>query len=44
VFEWLARAVEERDALVPWLRHMPAFDRVRTDRRFQRLLTQIGLA
>ena len=43
IFEWLARSVEERDALMPWLRFMPAFDRVRPDPRFQTLLARIGL-
>jgi serine/threonine-protein kinase len=44
MFEWLARAVDERDALMPWLRYMPAFDRVRPDSRFQALLSRIGLS
>jgi serine/threonine-protein kinase len=44
VFEWLGRCVDERDALLPWLKVMPAFDRVRPDRRFQALLARIGLA
>jgi len=41
--EWLARCAEERDALMPWLKFMPAFDRVRPDPRFQAILAQIGL-
>jgi len=44
LFEWLERCVEERDVLLPWLKVMPAFDRVRHDPRFQALLTKIGLA
>lgn len=43
LFEWLGRCVEERDALLPWLGVMPAFDRVRPDPRFQALLAKIGL-
>jgi hypothetical protein len=44
LFEWLGRCVDERDALLPWLQSMPAFDRVRSDPRFRSILTQIGLA
>jgi serine/threonine-protein kinase len=44
MFEWLKRAADERDALMPWLKHMPAFDRVRPDPRFQALLAQLGLS
>jgi len=41
--EWLARCAEERDALMPWLKFMPAFDRVRPDPRFQAIFAQVGL-
>jgi TolB-like protein/Flp pilus assembly protein TadD len=44
LFEWLGRCLDERDALLPWLNCLPAFDRVRPDRRFQTLLARIGLA
>lgn len=44
LFEWLGRCIEERDALLPWLKVMPAFDRVRADPRFQALLARLGLA
>jgi serine/threonine-protein kinase len=44
MFEWLERAAEERDALMPWLGFMPAFNRVRPNPRFRALLTMIGLA
>jgi TolB-like protein/tetratricopeptide (TPR) repeat protein len=44
MFEWLGRCVDERDALMPWLKVMPAFDRVRPDPRFQAILSRIGLA
>jgi serine/threonine-protein kinase len=44
MFEWLARCAEERDALMPWLTFMPAFDRVRPDPRFQAILARVGLA
>ena len=38
------RCVEERDALMPWLKFMPVFDRVRSDTRFQAVLSTVGLA
>jgi tetratricopeptide (TPR) repeat protein len=44
LFEWLGRCLDERDALLPWLKPLPAFDRVRPDPRFQGLLGQVGLA
>jgi len=44
LFAWLGRCVEERDALLPWLKVMPAFDRVRPDPRFQAVLARVGLA
>jgi hypothetical protein len=39
--EWLARGAEERDALLPWLGYLPAFDRLRTDPRFGQLLSRV---
>jgi hypothetical protein len=44
VFERLTRGLEERDALMPWLMSMPAFDRLHADPRFERLMEGIGLA
>jgi hypothetical protein len=44
VFEWLDRAYNERDALMPWLKVMPEFDPVRSDPRFHDLLCRLGLA
>lgn len=44
LFEWLDRCVGERDAMLPWLKFMPCFDRVRPHPRFQALLAQIGLS
>lgn len=44
MFEWLGRAIDERDAMMPWLKYLPAFDRVRPDPRFQALLAAIGLS
>lgn len=44
VFEWLDRCVEDRDAIVPWMKHMPCFDRLRPHHRFQEFLQRVGLA
>jgi len=44
LFEWLGRCLDERDALLPWLKVLPAFDRVRPDPRFQAVLSRLGLA
>ncbi|HSP90540.1 MAG TPA: hypothetical protein VLN08_06525 [Vicinamibacterales bacterium] len=44
LFEWLGRSVEERDALIPWIKSLPIFDRVRPDPRFQAILARAGLA
>ena len=44
VFAWLARCVDERDALIPWLTFLPVFDCVRPDPRFQAILARVGLA
>jgi adenylate cyclase len=42
--DWLERAFEEHDALMPWLRAMPVFyDPLRDEPRFQDLLRRIGL-
>jgi TolB-like protein/Flp pilus assembly protein TadD len=44
LFACLDRCVEEHDAMLAWLKFMPAFDRVRPDPRFQAVLAKIGLA
>lgn len=44
MFAWLDRCLEERDALLPWLKFLPVFDRVRPDPRFQAVLARLGLA
>jgi len=44
LFEWFGRCLDERDALLPWLKVMPAFDRVRPDPRFQAVLSRLGLS
>lgn len=44
LFAWLARSLEERDALMPWIGSMPCLDRLRTDSRFRRLLAGVGLS
>jgi TolB-like protein/Tfp pilus assembly protein PilF len=44
VFEWLEKAYEERDFLIPWVNAMPEYDRLRSDPRFQDLIRRLGLA
>lgn len=43
VLDCLERAVEERDALLPWLKFLPAFDRLHGHTRFQSILAALGL-
>ena len=43
-FEWLERAVEERDAWLVWLNVDPVLDALRPDPRFADLVERIGLA
>src|SRR5437763_3039640 len=43
-FEWLERAVEERDAWLVWLKVDPVLDALRPDPRFADLVERIGLA
>jgi len=43
VFDWLERGVDERDALLPWLKFMPCFDRLHRDQRFRSILARLGL-
>jgi TolB-like protein/Flp pilus assembly protein TadD len=43
VFDWLAKSVDERDPLMPWMKSVPCFDRLRSDPRFRALLRRIGL-
>jgi TolB-like protein/Tfp pilus assembly protein PilF len=42
-FEWLDRAVRERDAAVVYLAVDPTWDAIRSDGRFQALLRRVGL-
>lgn len=42
-FAWLARAVEERDPKIVFLRNKPFWDPLRADPRFDRLLQQMKL-
>ena len=44
LFEWLDRCVGERDAMLPWLKFMPCFDRVTAAPEIPGLLAQIGLS
>ena len=41
-FEWLSRAIDEFDSIVFCL-HYPEFRPLRSDPRFQDLLTRVGL-
>lgn len=43
VLDSLERAVGDRDVLLPWLKFMPAFDRLRPHPRFQAVLAKLGL-
>ncbi len=42
-FQWLTKAVEERDGLLIYLRVGSVFDSLRSDPRFSAILTQVGL-
>ncbi len=42
-FSWLERAAAERDEFLPRVQGEPAFDRMRSDRRFAALLARAGL-
>jgi TolB-like protein/Flp pilus assembly protein TadD len=43
VLDSLERAVDERDALLPWLKFMPCFDRLHGHPRFRAVLQRLGL-
>jgi TolB-like protein/Tfp pilus assembly protein PilF len=43
-FEWLRRAVEEKDVWLVWLKREPRFDTLRSDPRFNTILQTMGLA
>jgi hypothetical protein len=40
---WLEKAYEERDSGVALLHVLPEYDRLRSDARFQALLSKVGL-
>jgi DNA-binding SARP family transcriptional activator len=42
-FEWLERAVEERDSWLAWLKVDPVLDDLRSDPRFSDLVRRVGL-
>jgi len=42
-FAWLQKACDERNAWLVYLKVNPLFDSIRTDRRFDSLLKQVGL-
>lgn len=41
--DWLDRAAEDRDGALPWLTVDPAFDELRSDARFRKLVERMGL-
>jgi|WetSurMetagenome_2_1015567.scaffolds.fasta_scaffold446640_2 hypothetical protein len=43
VFDWLSRAIIDRDPAVIHLPSMPIYDAIREDRRFQALLARMNL-
>jgi len=43
VFEWLQRALEERDLNLPYVRIEPSFNKIRSDPRYPLLVHQMGL-
>jgi hypothetical protein len=42
--EWLEKAFEQHSPMMAWLKVDRRFDPLRKDRRFQDLLTRVGLA
>jgi hypothetical protein len=42
VFEWLDRSHSNREAQVLFLRHMPLYDGLRSDPRFDRLVDRVS--
>ena len=42
-FEWLQRAVAEREGGLIWLNVDPRFARLRIDTRFEKIITQVHL-
>jgi serine/threonine-protein kinase len=42
--EWLEKGLAERDALMPWVKHMGCFDRLHRHTRFEALVAALGLA
>jgi TolB-like protein/Tfp pilus assembly protein PilF len=43
-FEWAAKAVQQRDPTILWIRASPVFDGLRADPRFPALLREVNLA
>jgi hypothetical protein len=44
MFEWLNKAIDDRDPVVTHLPSMPFYDGIRDDPRFQALLAKMDLA
>jgi TolB-like protein/Tfp pilus assembly protein PilF len=43
-YEWLDKALKERDTLMPWIKVLPIFDRLHAETRFQDLLHRMRLS
>jgi hypothetical protein len=43
-FEWLERAYADREAQLLFVKATPAYDSIRSDPRFERLLERLGMS
>jgi Flp pilus assembly protein TadD len=42
-FQWLERAYQDREWLIPYMKTLPTLDALRNDPRFEAFLTRVGL-